>query len=121
MAYQAHSLLACLLLIGASPTAESLRARPDDATSYRQDLAAFDKQMKATHPGLFDVHTEAEWDAAVSALREGAEGLDAIGFYLGLSHIASLAQDGHTAVSAPEEFRRTAFVSSRLGDGKRPR
>jgi hypothetical protein len=99
-----RSALACIALILTASTAFA-----QSPERFRRDLASFDRQVRQTHPSLFSVHSEREWNAQVQALHDRAGNIDSVEFYVALQRIMALAEDGHSMVIPTSELRDSAL------------
>ena len=98
--------LFCVLLI-VSNLAHGEASIPDlTAEQWRQDLEFFANEIATKHRDPFHFISKAEYDQAVSDLRQRIPSMKDYEVVAGLQHLAALIGDGHTFLDAAGLYQR---------------
>lgn len=103
-------------------------ARPEDVPTptlaltpaqWREDVAAFARQLPAPHANAFAHYPRADFTRDIAGLEHALDRLDPDQVYVRLDAIANRIGDGHTFVALPGDAPVFPFVLKRFGGGYR--
>ncbi|HEY1804893.1 MAG TPA: hypothetical protein VGG45_10455 [Terracidiphilus sp.] len=76
------------------------------AEQWRQDLGDFVKEVTTKHANPYHLTSKAQFDQAVSELRERIPSMKNYEVVVGLQHLAALIGDGHTFIDTGSLYRK---------------
>src|SRR2546430_7118477 len=86
------------------------------AEQWRQDLLYFANEVTTKHRDPYHYTSRAEFDRAVTALREGIPSMQDYEVVVGLQRLAALIGDGHTFVDTSGIYHRFPLEVFWFGD-----
>lgn len=86
---------------------------------WRQDLSFFVTEITTKHRDFYHFTTKADFDRAVTNLRERIPSMKNYEVVVGLQHLAALAGDGHTRVDTSHLYERFPLEVFWFGDDLR--
>jgi hypothetical protein len=86
------------------------------AAQWREDLAAFARELPKRHANAFHHMTRERFDAEIADLDRRLEALEPDAIYVGLDRIASLIGDGHTYVQFPADTAEFPISLGQFGE-----
>ena len=89
------------------------------AEQWRQDLGLFAHEITTKHRDPFHFISKAEFDQAVSNLRERIPSMKDYEVVAGLQHLAALIGDGHTFLDTSGLYKKFPLEAFWFGDGLR--
>ena len=105
------------LFIGASAgrtdQAENLKLTTQQ---WREDLTFLSTELPKRHKNAFHEVSRQQFEAAVAALDQNLDKLDADEIVVGMRKITSLVGDGHTSIFMPLAFARFPLVIGQFGE-----